>query len=260
MSFHRTLLLVPLLAGCSDLDDLKDKVDGFTNPTVIEGLVLGVAEPDFEFDLSGTDFDKGAAGVVFLADAASVDEIESAPITGADVNILSDSSGKVKLKGEGDGKYAVTGEDGFEYNAGEDLDLTIDFGDSSSGATVKAPAAASVSIAEEHTKGEGVTVDLSGQSFSSVLVVVFDASTGDITFSNEPNGIKEIYDFTHGGADGLVVEIPGSAFSSESLYAVGVAGLKNAGADDFTDSNTLLSSYMAGKMKFFPVSTLTLGD
>ncbi len=253
-------LCLPLLVGCSDLDDLKDKVEGYTNPTVIEGLVLGVAEPDFDFDLSKTDFNKGAAGVVFLADAASADEIESAPIDGADVSILSETTGKLAMNEDGDGKYSITGDDGFEYTVGEDLDLNVDVGDQSSSASVTAPAAADVTIDEAHTAGEAITVDLTGQSFSSVLVAVFDAGSGELTFSNQPEGIKEIYDFTHGGAESLVVDIPGSAFSAESVYAVGVAGLKNAGEDDFGDANTLLSTYMAGKMKFFPVSTITLPD
>ncbi len=260
MPKHRLTLLLPALVGCSDLDDLKDKVEGYTNPTVVEGLVLGVAEPDFDFDISKTEFGKGAAGVVFLADAASADEIESAPISGADVSILSETTGKVGMKDDGDGKYSITSEDGFEYTVGDSLDLNVDLGDMATGASVVAPAAADVDINEEHTAGEAISVDLTGQAFSSVLVAVFDAGSGELTFSNQPESIKEIYDFTHGGSGSLVVDIPGSAFSAESVYAVGVAGLKNAGEDDFTDANTLLSAYMAGKMKFFPVSTITLPD
>lgn len=247
-------LLLPLLAGC---DDLTDKLDEYTNPTVIQGLVLGVAEPDFEFDLSGTDFDKGSAAVVFLADAASADEIEDAPIAGATVSMLTETTGKLGMKDEGSGQYTLTGDDGLEYTVGEDMDLNIVNGDSTSGASITAPAAADADIPETHSAGTALTVDLTGQSFSSVLVAVFDASTGDVTFSNQPEGIKEIYEFTHGGAASLTVDVPASAFPNESVYAVGIAGLKNAGEDDYTEANPLLSTYMAGKMKFWPVSTLT---
>lgn len=258
MSANRLMLLLPLLFGCSDLDDLKEKVEGYANPTVIEGIVLGVAEPDFDFDLSGTEFDKGAAAVVFLADAASVDEIEDAPIAGATVHMLSESAGKLTMRNEGEGRYSVTGDDGFEYKVGEDLDLSIELGDAASGASVRAPAAAELELAETHTPGANLSVDLTGQGFDSALIVVFDASSGEITFSNQPETIKEVYDFTHGGSGGVAVDIPGSAFAGESLFAVGVAGLVTAGEDDFTDANTLLSAYMAGKMKFFPVSTIDL--
>ena len=250
--FHFALLL-PMLIGCTDLNE---KLNDYTNPTVVQGLVLGVAEPDFDFDLSGTDFDKGSAAVVFLADAASADEIEEAPIAGATVSMLSESTGKLSMKDEGSGQYTLTGDGGLEYTVGDALDLNIEHDGGTSGASVVAPAAADADIPETHTSGTGLTVDLSGQSFNSVLIAVFDASTGDVTFSNQPEGIKEIYEFTHGGASSLAVEIPASAFPGQSVYAVGVAGLKNAGEDDYTEANTLLSTYLAGKMKFWPVSTL----
>lgn len=258
MPSARLVLLLPLLVGC---EDLKDKFEGYTNPTVIEGIVLGVAEPDIDgFDLSKTDYNKGTAALVFLADAASADEIEEAPITDATVSILSETSGKVGLSHEGEGSYSADSDDGLEYTVGEDLDLTVSLDESTSKVSVTAPAAADVDIDEQHTAGQAITVDLTGLSYSSVLVVVFEASSGDVTFSNNPDTIKEIYEFTHGGSDGLVVEVPGSAFPSQSLYAVGVAGLKNAGEDDFSGANTLLSTYLAGKMKFYPVSTIPLGE
>lgn len=248
-----TVLLIPLLAGC---EGFTDKLEEYTNPTVIQGLVLGVAEPDFDFDLSGTDFDKGSAAVVFLADAASADEIEEAPIDGATVSVLTESTGKLGMKDEGSGQYTLTGDDGLTYTVGEDIDLNVVNGDSTSSASVTAPAAADADIPETHTAGSSLTVDLTGQSFSSVLIAVFDASTGDVTFSNQPEGIKEIYEFTHGGTESLVMDIPASAFPGQSVYAVGVAGLKNAGEDDYSEANPLLSTYMAGKMKFWPVSTI----
>ena len=260
MSRVLILCALPLFVGC---EDVGDKIDAYTNPTVVEGLVLGVEEPtfeDFDFDLADTDFNKGAAAVVFLASATDVDEIESAPIEGAAVSLLSDTSGKLSMKDQGDGKYAVTGDDGLTYTAGESMDLSALIDGATAKATVTAPAAADADISQDHTTGSGLSVDLTGQAFDSVLVVVLDASSGDVTFSNQPDTVKEIYEFTHGGADSLAVDVPGTAFPSDSVYAVGVAGLKTAGEDDFTDANALLSAYMAGKMRFYPVSTLALPD
>lgn len=245
-------LAIPLLAACSTLND---KFNDYTNTTVVEGLVLGVAQPDFDFDLTGTTFDKAASGTVFLADAADVDHIQDAPISGATVSVLSDTNGKVMMSDKGDGSYLVTSDDGFSYAAGESLGLNADIDGTSTTTSVNMPAAADVIVAENHTKGTGLTIDLTDQAYASVLVAVFDAGTGHLTFSNQPEGIKEIYDFTHGGADNLVVDVPASAFPDASVYALGVAGLKNAGEGDYTEANTLLSSFMAGKMKFFPIST-----
>lgn len=247
------LAVLPLLAAC---DKLNEKLSDYTNPTVVEGLMLGVAEPDFDFDLSGTGFDKSSSGVVFLADAASIDEIEEAPISGAAVSMLSDTNGKVAMSDKGDGSYLITSADGFDYAVGEALGLSATVGDAPTTATVNMPAAADASIESTHAQGADLNIDLSAQSFDSVLIAVFDVTSGDLTFSNQPEGIKEIYEFTHGGTEGLVVDIPGTAFPSQSVYAVGIAGLKNAGEDDYEEANTLLSSFMAGKMKFYPVSTM----
>lgn len=263
MSRHSALALVlPLLVGCEQIDDVKNTLDGWTNPLVMQGIVLGVAEPDIDgFDLSKTDFDSGAASTVFLADAANADDMAEAPVSGAEVTLDSDSNASVPFSEEGEGQYLVTAEDGLVYNAGERVNVAINLGGSEATASASTPAAPDVDIDEQHTAGVGLTLDLAGQGYDSVLAVVFDVGSGEITFSNQPETIQEVYEFTHGGdASALVVDIPASAFADETAYAVGVAGLKTAGADDFVDMNTALSTLLAGKMAFHPVSTLDLGS
>jgi hypothetical protein len=70
--------------------------------------------------------------------------------------------------------------------------------------------------------------------------------------------IQSLYDFTH--MDGSVnsLEIPASAFPSESVYAVGIAGIENADPETFDGVNILLTSFMAGKVTFYPVSTIPI--
>lgn len=260
----RAHLALPLflsgLVGCEQLKDVQDKVAGWTNPLVMQGLYLGVAEPDIEgFDLSKTDFDDGTSALLFLADASNVDDLENAPISGAGVVLKSDGNGRVSLGDEGDGAYRASASDGLTYSAGEAVSLVVTMNDSQASGSVLSPAAADLDVPEQHDKGEALSLDLTGQSFDSLLVLVFDATSGKVTFSNQPESVKEIYDFTHGGSsDALVVDVPGSAFPTEGLYAVGAAGLRTASADDFEDANTALSSLLSGKLKFYPVSTLSL--
>lgn len=244
-----------LLAGCEQLTDIKDKVEGLTNPMVSQALLLGVAEPESgEVDLSGTDFDKGTGLNVFLADASSVDDLEEAPITGADVRIRVGDTAAVVVDEAESGAYLATGDDGLEYEAGADAVLSIDYGDESFQSNVTLPPPAQVDIPDTHQAGEPLTVDLSEGSYDSVLAVVINGATGDVTWQNRPETVREIYDFTHGtGAGVSELTIPGSAFPAGCACAVGIAGMRAASADEFVNQNTALSSLIAGQLKFYPV-------
>ena len=258
MRAARLFLLFPLLAACQQIEDIKDKASGLVNPLVVEGLYLGVAEPESdEIDLSSTDFANGAVIQVFLADAASVTDIEDAPVEGATVRLRSDANGPQILNDEGSGRYAADAGDGLDYRASDGISLVVDLTDGEASLDLTAPPAADVDIDETHSANSAMVVDLEGQGFDSALVVVFEASSGDVTFSNRPESVKEIYDFSHGGdGESLIIELPATAFPDQTIYAVGVAGLVSATADEMVDVNTGLSTFMAGKMKFYPVSTL----
>ena len=101
-------------------------------------------------------------------------------------------------------------------------------------------------------------IDLSSQEYDQVLVVVFDVGSGQVTFSNEPRDVMELYEFSTADDAGAGLTIPASAFPDESIYAVGVAGLVKGDSVNFSSMNTALSSLQAGKLKFYPVSTLAL--
>lgn len=246
-------LLFTVLAGCDALDSLKEDVEALTNPVVIQGMYVGVAEPDAELDLSGTDFGKAAQATVLLADATSVDDLSNAPIEGAGVSVKSES-GETALDDEGGGKYTASSEDGLTYTGGERFVLSVQ-ADVLSKVAITAPPEPDAQVPESHPAGEPLVIDLAGQGFDLALVAVLDTMTGDLTFSNEPSDIQELYDFTHGGGE-VKVEVPGGALNRQTVYAVGVAGLNAAEADDLEELNTALSAFLAGKFRFYPMSTL----
>lgn len=246
-----------LASGQDQIDDLQDTLDGLTNPLVVQGIVLGVAEPESsEIDLSKTDFSKGTVVTVFTADAASVNEIENAPVTGASISIKVGQQGAVDLEEVGGGAYKAAGEE-VSYNASALAELSVGIGDSAAGAQVILPPAANASVPEQHD-GSPMLIDLSSQEYDQVLVVVFDVGSGQVTFSNEPRDVMELYEFSTADDAGAGLTIPASAFPDESIYAVGVAGLVKGDSVNFSSMNTALSSLQAGKLKFYPVSPLAL--
>lgn len=244
-------MLLLMLASCNFqdiLDDATTTFEGLTNPLVVQGWYVGVAEPESDqIDLSGTDFDKGAALTVFLADAGNANELDKAPVSGAGVQ-----ADGVDLSEESDGAYAASSDDGLTYTEGGDSLVSVQIGDGMAEATVLTPAAADANIPTTGALGANLTVDLSGQGFDNVLVVVLDMASAEVVWTNTPSDIKGVYDFaTADQVNSLTV--PGAeAFAGSGVYAVGVAGMNKADSDSFVDMNTALSSVMAGKLRFYP--------
>ena len=248
------LFTLIMLTGCEQIDKIKGTVDGLTNPLVSQTIVLGVAEPDSkEIDLKGTEFDKGTLAQVFLADAASVNEIESAPISGADVKLRIGSTAAVWFNEDAGGAYSASGDDGLVYAGGEEAALTVEIGEDVGEATLTLPQPPTATIRETHAANTAMQVELEGVAYDAVLGVVINVTSGEITWQNRPEGIREVYDLTHGDGGVTSLNIPATAFPAGCVCAVGVAGLMNAASDAFVNQNTGLSSFTAGQMKFWPV-------
>lgn len=252
-----TLLLA--LSGCvlidDELGDIQDQIDGLTNPLVIQAAFLGVAPPDSDqIDLSGSDFDKGAAITVFLADAASVDEMDEAPISDADVQVRVGDVAAVFLTEGDNGAYKASAEDGLEYNGNDEAVLSAVIGEATSSVTVRLPPAAPYTIPAQGPTGQSLAIDLSETNYDQITAVVLN-SAGEVTWSNQPEGIREWYDFANADGVGDSFEIPGQAFPQDDIYAVGLAGLLRAEDDGIDNANTALSSMLAGKLKFQPYAT-----
>jgi hypothetical protein len=251
------------LTGCDQLLELHETVEGFTERFVVQGIYLGV-EPLEGVDLSETAF-AGARLTAFLADASHLDEIDKAPIENTALLLRSQGSGdSMAMMESGEGKYELTFEDGLEYTNGEQISLTSTYGDSSRSISVPTPGAASFDLDPIHAVGAGMVVDLSGQGFDTALAMVFDVETGEVTWSNEPADISDLYEMTHADGIGLgtaepdqplLLEIPAHAFDQESYYIVGIAGMVVSSPENFEGVNTALSTIMAGKLKFVDVCT-----
>lgn len=248
------LLPLPSLLACEQLDEIKDTVDGLTNPLVAVGLHLGVEPPESDvINLEATPFASGASVRVLLADASDPSELDDTPVKGASVGLVSDSNGgRFDLEDQGDGSYTAKGDDGLSYAAeAVRVAVTLDDGDHAIG--VAAPAAPQAGVAETHAQGQPMAIDISDQDYDGALVIVMDLD-GGVTWSNQPDTATEIYEFTHGSSDELTqVEIPAQAFATTGLYTVAVAGTRNSTTDDMEEVNTAVSTLVAGKFRFYPV-------
>lgn len=255
------------LTGCDAFTKARDTLDGLLEPVVVQGIVLGIEPPQgdgLDELLANSRFeDAGTSATIFLADAANAAEIETAPISGATVQ-LTGSGATGNVNEADDGVYTRIPDGTFPYvpEAMWELVVQRDSPDGvvTSTAQLMLPVDADQShdIPSMHQVDVPIQLDFTGLEYDAAIVVVMDQD--GVAFSNEPSTIREVYDFTRGNADLTTVEIPGDVFDSESLYLVGVAGLVNTRAGDLDGMNTGLSSVMIGKMRFYPVSTIALPD
>lgn len=238
------------LTGCDAFDSTRDAIDGLTNPSIALGILIAVEEPE-EADLGSTGLEVGTAFSVFLGDASSAADIENAPINNATVTLEG-----VQTDDPTEGVYLITPDRGLVYEDGATWQLEMSLPSGPASATLTLPIAPDFDPVTEHTAGEGVTIDLAGQGFNAAVVVVIEASSGDLTYSTEPETAREVYDLTRGNDEVTVIDVPGEAFpSADEVYVLGIAGLNHANGSDVDGVNTLLSSVSAGKMVFQPVST-----
>ncbi|MBA2322235.1 MAG: hypothetical protein H0V89_13905 [Deltaproteobacteria bacterium] len=248
-----TMLIFLQLLGCDAFEKAFSSLDGITTTNVAQGAVLGIDPPSDDRlapFLEGTDFAPGMSITVFVADAGSVTDIANAPIANALVTI--DGNVSEVVPSQGGGLYAAdpTSSD-LQYEPSADWMVEVNISGDLGSAAILLPTDAVYEVPAEHPTNTGLGIDLTGQGFASSMIVVLDAD-GNLTFSNVPADIQALYDGMQQEEAGLV-QIPGTAFPSAGLYAVGVAAMTHVEPDDLVDLNTLLSGIRSGKMRMNPV-------
>jgi VCBS repeat-containing protein len=247
-----TFPFLALAAGCG----VKDKIEGLLNPLVAEALILGVEEPSTpKLDPGAAGFEPGAGATVFLADAKDANELENAPVTGAEVT-YSGGAGTFTMDEDDGGEYRVDSVEAhdFDYVAADQAEVTATIDGEEHTVSVRTPGPLDLTVPLQHPSGQSLTLDASSADIDNLLVVVFRADTGDVVFSNQPKDIGEFYDLAHSSGT-RTVEVDGAALSGETLYGVGIAGLTNGTESEFVEVNTALSAIMAGDLRFHPLTT-----
>ena len=243
------------MMSCEAVKDVKDKIAGLLNPLVGQGIVLGIEAPDSDLiDLSTTKYKEGTSVNIFLADAKELDDMENAPVSGADVVV--DGNIEVSVdEGATDGLYAINpGDTDLAYTDNQEWTVTItrtpEEGDAIvSTVNMALPVGADLVVPATHEANTDLVVNFPA-GFHAALIVVLDAN-GSITYSNEPQDIKGVYDFATGDDEITEETIPGTAFPGDSAYLVGVAPMVHTLAEDIDSMNTALSKFFTGKMSFY---------
>lgn len=251
-------LILLQLFGCDAFHKAFSSVNGLTEGTVVQGAVLGVEVPDdpaIQALIEGTDFAPGTGITAFVADATSIADLANAPVDDAIVTMNGNVAEIVPPQANGLYASDPTGSD-LEYQDDADWELDVNREGAVGSAFVHLPPAAAFDVEQVHDKNTPLTIDLAGQGFQSTVAVVIDQN-GEVTWNNVPTDIKALYDAMQ-GEDAGVLTIPGSAFASDGVYAVGVAAMVHTSAEDLEGMNTVLSKVRSGKMVLRPVSTVPL--
>jgi hypothetical protein len=257
-------VILGLAIGCGwfdkvkeDVDGVVDDIEGATTPILGQGFLLGIEspqQPELQPLVESGVLEPGTGMTLFLADAASADQIEESLVSGAIVAVDT-PAGRVSAVESEQGVYTidpVTGE--LAYEDGERWTILLDVGDAEiRGMHIDLPPAAEVDLPTFHDAGAPIELDLTGQGFHSTLLVVTDVTTGNTTYTSEPESAEELYELTAQSVEVGVVTVPGSAFPGAGTYALGIAGMQHDTDEDLVGLNTILSRGMAGKMRIFPV-------
>ena len=245
----RRVFGVPLVllgfGGCQRLQATEE----LAAPVVAQGLFVGLELPD-GYVITGDEGDilqYSAACLMFLAYVSDPSALEDAPLEAAGVAFRSDENTPLPLADEGDGKYLVTAADGLVYQPGDTALVSIAADSETASVSVDAPAAPTVDISPIMTPQVDFTVDISGQGYDNVIVLVYDIAKKKITWQNLPETVGDTYDYTHAEVAVESVTVPGSALPGEGTFLVGVAGMQMADVSTFTGANQTLSAFMAGQ-------------
>lgn len=236
--------------GCSEIDKLKEDIQKITNQTVLSGLILGAEEFSHPLiDSEALTFDLNESRVFLASAGVDSSDLDPAPITGATVDFESATNGTLTYNEDADGFYGLNQDDGLAYVDNEIA--TVVFEDDAGVHSISnvLPVAADFELPDSHDAGEDVVIDLTGQGFESYLVAVTRFPDGELVYSNEPSTFQEIYELSHAETELTEVVIPGDSFAQEGIYAIAIAAMVGTETEDMVELNTILSSFLAGKVK-----------
>jgi hypothetical protein len=253
---RNSLLALPLAAasllaspGCLCGNSCFD----FLSNVAAEGLILGVEDP-----VEGIDLGAATGATVFLAEAESLNDIESNLLDDADlVQVVSDSMAAVELSAVGNGLYEATSDEspGLVYSVGATYRLQVQDGGEvfeASGTAPAPPVLEGLPAAGTHPAGGDITIDLSAGNFDNYLAVVAD-DAGNVTYDNRPDTAGDYVDWIRGTGVSSVT-IPGSAFPAAATgYVLGVAGIRKG--SEFDGFNPLVSNLALGSLTVEAVAT-----
>lgn len=253
-----TALLVGIAStsGCQlvgiDLKGVEDAFTALTDPLVAQAIVLGTEEPEIDALQPLMDLGLIEPGVtiqVYLANAASAADIESAPLSSARV-VLETPDDAYGVESLGSGAYALGVAAAIPYVEEQEWTVWADAGrEEASWIDLILPQAAELNLPKHHDADKALDLDLTGQGYNSATVFVYDP-LGVPTWGNYPTSITDLYNRSLATDQLTTLTIPAEAFPKPGLYAIGFAGMVHNSDEQLDGVNKLLSRGMSGKTTF----------
>jgi hypothetical protein len=248
-------LALVALAGCDLFRDIKEDIDGVIDPTVAVGVFTLLEPPETdEVDLADLGLTQGLTGTLFLADARDVNDLASAPITGADLEVTGCGQ-TVMMDESASGTYTLS--PGTALDTCTEL-ITVTRTDSEKATVIPLtfPAAPTWTLPNTWRATDGdFVIPVSESDYDSALAVVMDASTADVTFSNEPSGVREYYEFLTGTGDIADITLTDAQMREDTVMAMLLTGLVKLRNVDMEEVNTALSIVDVGRTRLYAVDT-----
>lgn len=261
---HRTtlLLLATTLGGCDFFQDVGNAIEGAFEPIGGIAITVNVDAPSTDvlnaLGVDGLDdlaipeeYDGGVGSTAYLADARSANDINNALVTGATMVLEACGESADMLEEASGYHYADNGEldncDGpFEIRR---LDV-----DPNAYLPMWLPnrfAANTVPTTWEKNKPMNLALDAPGVTHG--IVIVADATSGSITFTNEPQSAGDWFNLITGSQDLANFGVPASAFPKDGVYAVLTIGLQRTDNLKLDEVNNIVSVAAGGRGMVWPV-------
>jgi len=254
MLFYLSLLSI---SGCDALQSKINEIENLANEFVAIGFYLGVEEIDTPLidDATLALLDDLTSVELFLATAASSQDLNSNPVSRADVTLNSPLNGVLPVEENNPGQYSTNTSTGLLYDESEVALFEIEHTGIDHAISVNVPAEPSFTLNASHNQNEDLDISFSNQAYENALAFVVNVQTGEVTYDNRPTTPMEMYELTH--PQGILlnevepdtdsINIPGSAFGTDGIYVIGVAGIISSKASQMNNINTAISGLIAGK-------------
>ncbi len=245
-----------VLSACAWFDKAEDTVSGIFEPVVAVSVLTFVDLPETDaVDLEDLDLEVGLNGTAFLALTTSIDDLEDALID--DATLTARGCGQEGAFTNFDGAYVLVAPHEADGCQGPEVVVSWDDAAEPVDLPVMLPGPIQAVVPLTWTANTPLDVDLSSDGFDSVFVIVVDVISGEVTYSNEPEGVGEWYRFLTGTGDASSVQIPADAFQADTTHAVAINGLVKTPNRDITGANTVLSVVAGGRTRVYSVTTGT---
>jgi len=235
------------LTGCDAINNAVDAVENIFNKRAAVGIVTEVVPDEAVLTMPlPEEFQAALGGTIWVMEVGSGDTVTESGIEGLQVDMVGCSNAG-PFEELGDGAYYF-----LEPGTCVSPRVEIVDGQKEAALDIDMPVVPVLDLPTVHD-GSSLSIDWTGQDFHGMLVVVMNAQTGSIVYTNEPETTQDWIDLAIGTQDSPTV-VPSSAFPSNGVYAIAVTGYRRVKAKEIDGLNSVATRMLAGKTVVKPLA------